>query len=43
MYSQLDKMYQSTWEDYLGEVMPLFEQIGQISEDYDAKFKDIDS
>jgi hypothetical protein len=42
MYSQVEKMYQQTWESYLGEVAPLFQQIGQISDEYDAKFKAID-
>lgn len=27
MYSQIDKMYQQTWEAYLGEVGPLFQQV----------------
>ena len=42
MYSQIDKMYQQTWESYVNDVMPLIQQFGQISETYDAKFKDID-
>lgn len=42
VYQQIDKMYQQTWESYVNEVMPLFQQFGQISETYDAKFKDID-
>jgi len=42
MYSQIDKMYQQTWESYANEVIPLFEQIGQISETYDSKFRSID-
>jgi len=35
-------MYQQTWESYVNEVVPLFQQIGQISETYDSKFRDID-
>ena len=34
--------YEATWNDYMGEMMPLLQQMDEINQKYDRKFKELD-
>ena len=42
MYQQIDAMYQSTWEEYVQAMVPLWENMGAVNEQYKARFDELD-
>lgn len=43
VYNALGMQYEDTWNNYVQEVMPLWQQIDVINQKYDAKFKELDA
>ena len=42
MYEQIDRMYKSTWEDYIADAIPLWEQVQTVNQYYKGEFERVD-
>ena len=42
MYEQIDRMYKSTWEDYIADATPLWEQVQTVNQYYKGEFERVD-
>jgi hypothetical protein len=42
MYEQIDRMYKSTWEDYITDATPLWEQVQTVNQYYKGEFERVD-